>query len=410
MKFRNLFSIRFTSIVSAVFCLVIFAACSPEKKEAATEKQNENSSQRTIMAERYGEINIEKTSGTEDMTLFALINENNAPIYSSPYDEYKPVGYLQREDVVSLKSKTREKIEIEGNHDNLYFFSPCFRPLGVSIQEKWIHGRHLNFFSIPSKFNETSLTNSEEINHELFPIRMGHVTEYVGREGIGTPGYLDNLDDWIVFTGGLGWWGTYILTIHLKNLPKQFDVLIYTSDEGGYLRFSGEKEEFNIEEYKDFLDDNDKAVLDKVWPVYTFYYPAPLAAFSGQRKTEIRSKDNDLIFSTYLDYPAAPFRISKLDNRNFYIQYCTDTPFYLVIYPENYNATFTTHSDYFERAPVKALAAYPKNGLWSGLLSFFPESLDDKRYLIYLYRIDKNNPEDYTQLIKGSWNNYIDID
>jgi len=321
MKIRNLFPIRLTLILPALLCFFTLAACSSEKKEAATEKKPEE--------------NVTQAEQPEKQNLYT-----------------EPTVSVQQEKTVTL-------------------------------------------------------TNSKTVNPELFPVIVDHFQEYVGLYG--PPNYLESEDDWVVFTDDRRAFGLeHGLTLHIKNLPQEFDVLIYTPDESSYLKFSGEREEFNIEEYSDLFIPEQREPLERILPMYTFYYPAPFTAFSGKQKTEIRGKDNTLIFSTYLDYPDDPFRISKSGSRNFFVQYCTDTPFYLVVYEAAFEDILGSDEGN-KRIPVGAFAVYPETEIWEGTLSLGPEFKNMDIQRVYLYRIDENNPEDYTQEIKGSWNNFLKI-
>jgi len=409
MKIRNLVPILFTLILPALLCSVILATCSTERKEAMDKKQNEGSFQRVVPVERDGGINKGKTSGIENITLFALINENNAPIYSNPYNDYKPIGYLHREDVVSLKSKTREKIEIDETSDILYYFSEVIH--SESQIQGWIQEKYLDIISIQQDKTAT-LTNSKIVNPEFFPVIIDHLNEFTSLYG--PPNYLENEDDWVIFTENMRFYGVHGLTIHLKNLPQEFDALIYTPDESSYLKFPAEREELNMEEYRNLFSSEQEDALKRIWPVYSFYYPAPFTAFPGKQKTEIRGKDNTLIYSTYLDYPDDPFRIEKISDRFFRVRYCTDTPFYLVVYgasEEDILKSLDSYKDGYKRIPAAAFAVYPETEIWGGILSLgtgYNGKLNI--YRIYLYRIDEKKPEDYTQEIKGSWNNILKID
>jgi len=397
MKIRNLFPIRYILILFALLSFVILVACSAEKKETENRKRAEEhleSMNQARTPEPYKsfdpsppEKGDEKKNENKKETLCAVVNENNIKILSGIDGD---IFYLHRGDVVYVYAETNE------DDPDMY---------ELSSSKGLIHGKHLNFISLSEKYGaETTMTNSKEVNHNGFPLRETPISEFIGREGGDIPAYLESVDDWVVFSKLLELKNSYCLSIHLKNLPQQFDVLIYTPDESRYLKYSGKKKEFPIALYKDFFDlvlnDRDKDILDRILPFYVFYYQAPLTAVSGKQKTEIRSRDNNLIFSTYLDYPAEPFRLTAISGRSIYLQYCTDTPFYLAIY-RTLKDTILSPLD-LKRIPVKAFAAYPENGLWSALLtlgSYGPESVNTERNYIYLYRLDENNPEDYTQRI-----------
>jgi len=393
MKIRNLFLFLFTLILPALLYLVMLPACSSRKQKEEFRKRTEEYNEamekynRTIGESKPTQKSVYSPSEKEKETLCAVVNENNVQVISGIGDD---AYYLHKGDVIYVYAETNK------DEPDMY---------ELSSSKGLIRGKYLNFISLPQEYGiETTMTNSKEVNFKGFPLRETPLSEFIGREEEGIPNYLESFNDWIAFSNGYEWESTYCLSIRLKNLPQHFDVLIYAPDESSYLRFSGEKEEFPIEMYKDFfdlvLDDRSKVILDQILPFYVFYYQAPLTAYSGKQKTEIRSKDNDLIFSTYVNYFAKPFRMTEIGGRNIYIQYCTDTPFYLAIY-KTLNDPNLSPLD-LKRIPVKAFAAYPENGMWSGLLtlgSYGPESLNTEGNFIYLYRLDEDNLGDYTQRI-----------
>ena len=397
MKICNVSLTRFVFIFFAALVFFLLAGCSAEKKKLeALKRLDEAEAQVRQMqqARQSSEAGMQTlpivhsgftTFLSENDHLHAVINENNVPLYSKHENGYEVVDYLHRGDVISVSE------EANRGAPDMY---------ELSYSKELVHKKYLGFITLP-KDKTTMLTNGEEVDHEVFPLREADIADFIGREGEDIPHYLESVDDWVTRNGG-GWdWRSSCLSIRLKNLPQKFDVLIYAPDESDCLRFTGEKEEFPIEMYKDFfdevLDEKSKNILAQVLPFYVFYYSAPLTAVSGKQKTEIRSRDNDLIFSTYIDYPAAPFRVVELGGKNFYLQHCTDTPFYLVIYQTVFEPNL--HPLDFKRVPVKAFTAYPKNGIWKDLLTLGPEFSNNGEYFIYLYRLDKNKPEDYTQQV-----------
>jgi len=401
MKIRKLFPIRFTLFLPAFLCFVLLATCSSEKKETVTEKKTE---QKVTKPEQPGVQKWHEIPALRYVNIIAVVNENNVQTYSETNDGYKPLGYLQKGDKIRLNKKIKMKIEIDGTSDFLYHFSEVIEPENPALQG-WIQKKYLDIISIQQDRTIT-LTNSKAVNPDFFPVIIDHLNEYIGLYG--PPYYLESDEEWVVFTSDRrDFGGEHGLALHLKNLPQEFDVLIYAPDESSYLTFSGEREEYNVEEYRDLLDDSDIAIFDRISPVYLFYYPAPFTAYPGKQKTEIRGKDNTLIYSAYLDYPDDPFRISGFGS-SFYVQYCTDKPFYLVVYEAAFEDILGS-DDGYERIPVGAFAVYPETEIWEGTLSLGPEfnNMDIQR--VYLYRLDENNPEDYTQLIKGSWNNFLKI-
>jgi len=402
MKIRNLSPIRFAIILLALLCFAILAACPSEKKEADIEKKTEEIPMRI---EQQGMPKLYTEPTLIWVYKFTVVNENNVQIYSKSDNGYVSLEYLQKGDKIRLNLESIEEIEINGTSDFLYHFSEVID--SESTAQGWVQKKYLDIISIQQDRTVT-LTNSKTVNPELFPVIIDHFQEYVGLYG--PPNYLESEDDWVVFTDDRRNNGEHGLTLHLKNLPLEFDVLIYTPDESSCLTFSGEREEFNIEEYKDLFIPEQREPLERILPMYTFYYPAPFTAFPGKQKTEIRGKDNTLIFFTYLDYPDDSFRIERIRPRSFLVKYFTNKPFYLVVYEAVKEDILDFSDKGIERTPVGAFAVYPETNIWEGILDLKDGFGKMEMYRIYLYRIDKNNPEDYTQEIKGPWNNFIDID
>jgi hypothetical protein len=66
-----------------------------------------------------------------------------------------------------------------------------------------------------------------------------------------------------------------------------------------------------------------------------------------------------------------------------------------------------------KKVPKNAFLLSPKNGYWEGLLTMGNEytiRTDDnsyKEYLIYLYKVDENNQNNYLKMIDANWKNII---
>jgi len=382
MNFRKLFSLNFTLILPALLCFLMPAACSSKKEATANKDQSESSFQHSSL------------SGKERRALYAVINEDEVPLYYSDKDDSESVYYLHRGDVIRVYVETSEDAPA------LYEWSS---------HKGLIHKKYLDFITLPLKYNsETTLTNSKEVNPELFPVRASEVFEHMGYGENRMPPYLDSGDNWVLFYGAKGFWESgNSITIHIKDLPQYFDLLIYAPDESRYLTFCKEREEILLENYGEYLDDEEKEILNRIWPLHVVYLETPLAVVSGICKTEIRSKDGNVLFSGYFDYPETQLRIQEWGKGNYYMQYASEKPFYIVIY----KTTWKSLPEGFERVPVKAFAAYPENGVWSGMLNFFENEFENPEvlgeYRIYLYRLDENNPEDYTQGFGEYWYNKI---
>jgi len=384
MKIRNLFPFRFALILPALLCFVMLALCSGEKKEALNNKEVESSFQPPNSSEKGRK------------KLYAIINEDEVPVYYSDKDGSESVYYFHRGDDIEVYVETGE------DASDMYEWSS---------HKGLIHKKYLDFITFPLAYNEeTMLTNSKEVNHEAFPVRASFVFEHMCYEENRMPPYLDSEDDWVLVSKRDGYWESgYSMTLHIRELPQYFDLLIYAPDESRYLTFCKEREEILLENYDEYLDNKEKEVLNRIWPLHIVGGEMPLTIFSGTCKTEIRSKDGSVLFSDYFDYPETRLRIQEWAGGNYYMQYASEKPFYIVIYKTTWESVPAPVYG-FERVPVKAFAAYPENGVWSGILNFRnefenPEVLGE--YRIYLYRLDENNPEDYTQGFGEYWYNKI---
>jgi len=389
MKIRNLFPIRFTLILPALLCFVILASCSAEKKETLTLNRKE----------RESSFQYSSPSEKEKEELLAVINEDEVPVYYSDKDGSESVDYYHRGDLIGVYAETSE--DAPGMYE-------------LSYGKGLMHKKYFDFITLPPKYDEeTTLTNSKEVNHEGFPVRASFVFEHMCYEQNKMPPYLDSEDDWVVFSKTDGYWESgYSMTLHIKDLPQYFDILIYAPDESRYLTFCKERREIWLGEYEEFLDDEEKKILNRIWPLHVVYLETPLTVVSGTCKTEIRSKDGNMLFSGYFDYPETQLRIeelARLPKGNYFMQYASEKPFYIVIYKTTWESLPEPVYG-FERVPVKAFAAYPENGVWSGILYFryefeILEVLGE--YRLYFYRLDENNPEDYTQGFGEYWYNKI---
>ena len=386
-------TIRRCIVFLALIFLAAFSACSSGKKDKENEKQLEEF-MAMLEQNKKNDAGKNEMPDAENVTLFAVVKENNVQVYSS-LDDDKPIGYLHKRNIVALEKETREKVKVGDYHGNFYYFNIDKEWLDL---EGWVSGEFLDIITIP-KSRTTELSNSEKVDHLQFPGKVFDPAENIGLEY--SPPHLDNLNDWVLPDNFFAWWGMHGLSIHLKNLPQYFDVVVHIPNENKGLRFSGEKNEFYAENCE-YITIEEKSLFDRIKPLHTFYFSLPVSAVSGRYKTEILTRDNGVLFSDYFDYQKIPFRMQKLNGRNYYIQCCVETPFYLVVYK--------TEIDVFEKIPVSAFAVYSESDFWEGLLSLGPEYKEKTGYQIYLYEINKRAPEDYSQAIKGFWNNRIDID
>jgi len=404
MKIRNLFLIRLMMILLTVLCLSLFTSCSAERKAAKIRKRTEEYWEKKRQAEqaRRGKysspsVTLPSEKKIEKEILYAVVNEDEVPVYYHNKEDSESVDYFHRGDLIGVYAETNETAP------DMY---------ELSSLKGLINKKHLDFIILPTEIDrKTTLTNSKEMKYEVFPLRKSFGFEHMNMcyEENDMPPYLDSEDDWVLLSKIDRFWDAgYEMTLHVKDLPQYFDVLIYAPDESRYLTFCKERREIWLGEYEEFLDDEEKKILNRISPLYVVYGETPFSIFSGTCKTQIRSKSGSILFSGYFDYPETNLNLQRFGkwNLSYYLNYATEKPFYIVIYKTVFGSEDPSYG--FERVPVKAFAAYPEDGVWNGVLNFYENEFGvGGEYRLYFYRLDENNPKDYTQTFGGYWYNQI---
>jgi hypothetical protein len=355
----------------------IFASCG---------KNNTNQKPR-LMDEEYpwlqnnaGVITTEQKNKvrTKAEIRYAIAGQDNTPVFSNADFNSEVVSYLHTGDTVASSRRTMEKVR-----NKKYFHA---------FSSGWIYGGDLEFVEIIDS-DTTTLTNSETVDHTNFPIPpfvFGYL--YTCLESF--PAYLNETTPWVVYNGDFEIFkDKFGLTIHLQNQPDEYEVWIYNQSDSGYKKYIAKKEEINIDEY-DFLEDEERLRIKRILPLYQFYFPAWVSAAGQRLKTEIRSMDGDLLYSTDIEFPKKPFIARQIHERCFYLQYSGDSPLYIVLYKPGERE---------ERIPEKALAIQPKDGFWDGILNISQNFIIHYELRLLLFKKDNENPDDYSQPL----NNYF---
>ncbi|MDR2701580.1 MAG: hypothetical protein LBB72_04035 [Spirochaetaceae bacterium] len=383
--------------------LIIIFSCSNEKKQPEIYK--------TVIEYNIPRNNYfiqDDNSITKYINMYAVVNENNVHIYSNTDIDSETSGFLHKGNIVRV-SKMKETEIIEQSTIDKYYFVHINGT--DNLEDGWVYDKFINFIQI-QQTKSIMLSNSKIVDTECF--------SKINHNGFGYTdygfiyNYLDDTGDWVIYDGSVNSWGSHGISIHLKNLPSRFIVKVYTEDEQSYLQYLSQKKEVPIQDYEDDHDSNTKAILNRIKPFYYFYFPAQVTSVSSRRKVELfdfYNADSDVIFSTYITFPSIPFKRTNIDGRNIYLQFNTASPLYLVLYKDN--KIIKEHEIYgtivtYERTPVAAFSIYPEDdGNWEGLLSVGSEFDIDSNYNIYLFRINENQPDDYTQEITGFWDNNV---
>jgi hypothetical protein len=384
-----------------LFLFLIISCIKVERKSGNDENQqkpvefyyHESDKENLYKEFEFGQKQSELSSNDliEIFNMYAVVIGDNVRVYSEDNIDSKIVGFLHNGYIVGVKDMKEIKETGQNKINKDVFIN--IRGIGNS-NYGWVNKAALNFFQIPNN-KAISLSNSKKINSNRFP--------KVKHEGFGYTDYLygfdylDNNGDWVIYEGSNSYSELSGLSMHLKNFPKTFNILIFNPEGKSYLQYLGKKEEFSILEYEDIFNADEKKILDRLKPIYTFYFPSSLSLISTTQRIDIFSTeaaDNQVIYSGYINFPAHLFKRTYIDKTNIYIQYYINTPFYFVLYK---------NVSMYERIPVSAFAVYPDDDIWGGLLSMGDEFDKSTEYLIYLYRIDQNNPDDYTQEINEYW-------
>ena len=382
---------KFTLLFLCILSLSYFSSCKNKSENDINKKKYD---ELLFLQENKNEsISNSGISNSANKTVFAVVKENNVPIFSV-IENGEIIGYLHKGMVENFEINNDNNIKIENSSDK--YFS--INILGKDRRKitGFVYEKYLQIIQIP-KNEHTNLTNAKIINNEIFPVKEKNIFYYVGHESL--PNILEKFGDWIEFEDTNYWWGSYGLSMHIKDLPEQFFITIYDSKESINRKYLSYKNKFDIEDIPVGFHESDVEKYKPYLPIYTFYFSAPLSTVSGKYKTEIRSLTNEIIYSDYIEYPEIPFRIERLNNINYYIQYRTETPFYLVIYEHNFDEN--------DSIPICAFENNPENGFWEGLLTLGPEFENNNDYRIFLFQNNTGNNKSIITEIDGFWNNYI---
>ena len=393
MKIKTLKKM-FVFLINILLILSLIVSCSDKKKNTDSEEQiisNNNSSNQKVQNSSYA-MNRD-ISTNEAYDLFAVINEDVVNVYDSINIEKESVGYLYKGSIILLYSKMRMK----NSEEYVYFFKLPGNNDENNSLEGWVKEKNINIFDI-LKSNETILSNSKEIESYLFPNIINHGTNNMRLYDF--PNYIYNTNDWIVYDYGLNFLSRHGITFHVKDLTNIYSIELYNTQSKNIFKYTLERNRFPMEDFKDIFSPEEFNKLKIIDPIYSFYFNPPNTFLGGNYEIEIKS-DNKILFQTNMDFPEIPFRMSKLNEKAYYLQFITKTPLYCVIYGNEILDT---------RKPIKAYSIYPNNGIWEGILNIgnnFKKGMFE--YKIYVFKMDENDPGDYSQLIDEKWNNSISI-
>jgi hypothetical protein len=244
-------------------------------------------------------------------------------------------------------------------------------------------------FSIDEKiiYKETTLTNSIKVNHEHFPKKQLPFL-YITLENY--PDYKNDTGSWVIYDSSGSFWDKFGLSIHIPNLPNIYEVHIYDNDSNLFRKFTAVRQEVTYLEYTEVLSEEHNgeilAEVRKVLPFYTFHFPQWISHTKQNFKTEIRSTNNDVLFSTFVSYPIQPFMV-EAPNDGRLLRYSGDSPIYIVLYKE---------ADDFESGfPIDAFLITPENGYWEGTLHIVTGPPYGE-LVLFLFKMEPDKPDDYS--------------
>jgi len=330
---------------------------------------------------------------TERIELFAVIKDDNAHMYSSLNDNRRS-GYLHRGNVIRISNRTAERVMVNNVLDYFYSFEVLNQ---ITSNNGWVHGQYLDIINIPTDTN-TSLTNALRVNHERFPRKIDEAL--VRTSSYAIPDFINELNNWVIVDNSLVYESIGRFTIRLHDLPDEYNIYIYAKDMSNPFRFSAKKIEFPFTDYRDNFQEEDWRILNDLIPLYNYSYEMPITMTAGIHRTEIRSRNHELLLSANLNYSETLFRMNKLNEKNYYMQYRFKKPFYLVVYE-----TIDLFTE--EEIPVAAFSIYPENEIWEGLFTLGNNLAVNRFYRIYLYHLDESNPNDFSRPIDGYWQNHL---
>jgi formylglycine-generating enzyme required for sulfatase activity len=256
-------------------------------------------------------------------------------------------------------------------------------------------------FTIDEKnfYKETTLTNSIKVDREHFSIEQVPAL-YMTLEYF--PNYKNDTGPWVIYNSSGSFDEEFGLSVHIPNLPNIYEVHIYDNDSNLFRKFTADKHEVTYKDYTEVLSEQHNgeilAEVRKVLPFYTFHFPRWVSHTKQLFKTEICSTNNDVLFSTFIEYPIEPF-VVEAPNDGRLLRYSGDSPVYIVLYKEV--------GDFENVFPIDAFLITPENGYWEGTLHIATGTPYGELILIFLFKLDPDKPDDYSKRVDNTWIYFI---
>jgi hypothetical protein len=398
------FSLLHYFLFFSLLLLFLISACTKAEKQPDSGERGQES------VEFYYPNSEKDKSNIEYVNRFAIINEDDIPVYFTVNFDISFIGFLHKGNVVKVLKKMEFETKDTDNIKNIYYVNViCYD--SFKYLEGWVYDKYLSFIQIPQT-KTTMLTNSKNIDIKYFS-KIDHYGIIATDYDDPSPRYLDDTGDWVIYDDSMESFGLYGISMHLRNLPWQFIVLVYTEDEKNYLKYLANRNEYDVKRYKDDYDDETNSILDRIKPIYTFHFPAQASSISSKRKVEIHPANNvegDVIYSTDITFPSMPIKRTNIDETNIYFQFSTEYPLYFVLYKDS---MFDKDDEKYgkitvnEGVPVNVFAIYPKDNNWEGILSLGSEFDINSDYFFRIYRFNYKNPNDYLRVISNYWATYV---